>query len=106
MIQKGQVRITFDSYITSQNASSLTSDIPKLDDDDNDNGMQSGTELSMEKREGTYFGEWTLLGECIDSLHVVALGNVVCAVLTKEKFESVVGPLPKILEDGYRYVIN
>lgn len=97
MIQKGKVRITFDSYISSQNASSLMSDVQKLDED-----MQSGTQLSMEKSEGSYFGEWTLLGECIDSLNVVALGNVVCAVLTKEVFESVVGPLPKILQDGYR----
>ncbi|XP_071696768.1 protein phosphatase 2C and cyclic nucleotide-binding/kinase domain-containing protein [Rutidosis leptorrhynchoides] len=97
MIQKGQVRITFDSYISSQNATSLMSDSQKLDDD-----MQSGTELSMEKSEGSYFGEWTLLGECIDSLHVVALEDVVCAVLTKEKFESVIGPLPKILQDEYR----
>ncbi|GJV99632.1 protein phosphatase 2C and cyclic nucleotide-binding/kinase domain-containing protein [Tanacetum coccineum] len=99
MVQKGRVRITFDSYISSQNASSLMSDIQK--DDDND-GMNNGTELSMEKSEGTYFGEWTLFGECIDSLRVVALGNVVCAVLTKEKFESVVGPLPKFLQDEYR----
>lgn len=99
MVQKGQVRITFDSYISSQNASSLMSDIQK--DDDND-GMNNGTELSMQKSEGSYFGEWTLFGECIDSLRVVALGNVVCAVLTKEKFESVVGPLPKFLQDEYR----
>lgn len=96
MIQKGKVRISFDSYISSENASSLMSDIQKLDED-------SGAELSMEKNEGSYFGEWTLLGERIDSLNVVAVGNVVCAVLTKEKFESVVGPLPKILQDGYRY---
>ncbi|XP_076887528.1 protein phosphatase 2C and cyclic nucleotide-binding/kinase domain-containing protein-like isoform X2 [Bidens hawaiensis] len=95
MIQKGKVRISFDSYISSENASSLMSDIQKLDED-------SGAELSMEKNEGSYFGEWTLLGERIDSLNVVAVGNVVCAVLTKEKFESVVGPLPKILQDGYR----
>ncbi|KAI7739049.1 hypothetical protein M8C21_030326 [Ambrosia artemisiifolia] len=95
MIQKGKVRISFDSYINSENASSLMSDIQKLDED-------SGTELSMEKNEGSYFGEWTLLGECIDSLNVVALGDVVCAVLTKEKFESVVGPLSKIFQDGYR----
>ncbi|KAL8206162.1 hypothetical protein R6Q57_009713 [Mikania cordata] len=95
MIQKGKVRISFDSYISSENASSLMSDIQKLDED-------SGAELSMEKNEGSYFGEWTLLGECIDSLNIVALGNVLCAVLTKEKFESVVGPLPKILQDGYR----
>ncbi|XP_076946133.1 protein phosphatase 2C and cyclic nucleotide-binding/kinase domain-containing protein-like isoform X1 [Bidens hawaiensis] len=95
MIQKGKVRISFDSYISSENASSLMSDIQKLDED-------SGAELSMEKNEGSYFGEWTLLGERIDSLNVTALGNVVCAVLTKQKFESVVGPLPKILQDGYR----
>ncbi|KAI3810813.1 hypothetical protein L1987_20435 [Smallanthus sonchifolius] len=95
MIQKGKVRISFDSYISSENASSLMSDFQKLDED-------SGAGLSMEKNEGSYFGEWTLLGEHIDSLNVVALGNVVCAVLTKEKFESVVGPLPKFLQDGYR----
>ncbi|KAK9055041.1 hypothetical protein SSX86_026121 [Deinandra increscens subsp. villosa] len=95
MIQTGKVRISFDSYISSENASSLMSDTQNLDEN-------SGTELSMEKNEGSYFGEWTLLGECINSLNVVALGNVVCAVLTKEKFESVVGPLPKILQDGYR----
>nr|XP_043618741.1 protein phosphatase 2C and cyclic nucleotide-binding/kinase domain-containing protein [Erigeron canadensis] len=98
MIQKGQVRITFDSYISSQNASSLMSDAQKVDDDD----VPSGSQLSMEKTEGSYFGEWTLLGECIKSLHVIALENVVCAVLTKERFESVVGPLPKILQDEYR----
>ncbi|KAI3801950.1 hypothetical protein L1987_30069 [Smallanthus sonchifolius] len=95
MIQKGKVRISFDSYISSENASSLMSDFQKLDED-------SGAGSSMEKNEGSYFGEWTLLGERIDSLNVVALGNVVCAVLTKEKFESVIGPLPKILQDGYR----
>lgn len=91
MIQKGKVRITFDSYIRSQNATSLMSD-----------EMESGSELSMEKSEGGYFGEWTLLGECIDSLHIVALGDVVCAVLTKEKFELVVGPVSQALQDGYR----
>ncbi|KAM0061086.1 putative cGMP-dependent protein kinase AGC-PKA-PKG family [Helianthus debilis subsp. tardiflorus] len=97
MIQKGKVRISFNSYISSENASSLMSDIQKMDEESG-----SGTELSMEKNEGSYFGEWTLLGERIDSLNVVALGDVVCAVLTKEKFESVVGPLTKILQDGYR----
>lgn len=43
--------------------------------------------------EGGYFGEWTLLGEYVDSLHIVALGDVVCVVLTKEKFELVIGPV-------------
>ena len=42
---------------------------------------------------GGYFGEWTLLGEYVDSLHIVALGDVVCVVLTKEKFELVIGPV-------------
>lgn len=98
IIQKGQVRITFDSNVGSQNASSLVSENQKQDN----NLTRSSGEHSVEKTEGNYFGEWILLGECIDSLSVVALSNVVCAVLTKEKFESVVGPIAKISQDDYK----
>lgn len=95
MIQKGQVRIAFDAEsVRSQNASSLVPGYQKQDANNED--------LLVEKAEGSYFGEWTLLGEHIDSLNVTAVGNVVCAVLTKEKFESVVGPLPKISHDDYK----
>lgn len=71
----------------------------KIKQEDN---IQSNKEISVEKTEGSYFGEWMLLGEHIDSLSAVALGNVICVVLTKEKFESVVGPLAKLSQDDYK----
>nr|KYP66932.1 Protein phosphatase 2C and cyclic nucleotide-binding/kinase domain-containing protein [Cajanus cajan] len=95
IIQKGQVKITFDSdLLISPNAYSLKPDIQNEDD------VESRRELSIEKSEGSYFGEWALLGEHIGSLSAVAVGDVVCALLTKDKFESVIGSLQKIsLED-------
>ncbi|PSS01907.1 Inactive cyclic nucleotide-dependent protein kinase [Actinidia chinensis var. chinensis] len=95
IIQKGQVRITADvEVINKPNTGSLTSDKSKQDND-----MQRYKEFFVEKPEGSYFGEWTLLGENIGSVSAVAVGDVVCAVLTKEKFESVVGPLAKLSQD-------
>lgn len=101
IIQKGQVRITFDGdLISNSNVCSL-----KSDNQTEAENLQSSQELTMEKKEGTYFGEWALLGEHIDSLNAVAVGDVVCAVLTKEKFDSVVGPFTKISQDDQKYVI-
>ncbi|XP_024935418.1 protein phosphatase 2C and cyclic nucleotide-binding/kinase domain-containing protein isoform X2 [Ziziphus jujuba] len=98
IIQKGQVRITFDAeLISNPNVCSLKSDNQKEGEN-----LQSGQELSVEKKEGSYFGEWALLGEHIDSLSVVAVGDVVCAVLTKEKFDSVVGPFTKLSQDDQK----
>ncbi|XP_059634930.1 protein phosphatase 2C and cyclic nucleotide-binding/kinase domain-containing protein [Cornus florida] len=98
IIQKGQVRITFnEEVVNSHNVCSLVPDSEKQDDD-----MQNNKELSVEKAEGSYFGEWRLLGEHISSLNAVAVGDVVCAVLTKEKFDSVVGPLAKLSQDDHK----
>lgn len=65
---------------------------------------QSIHEYSVEKKEGGYFGEWVLLGENIGSLSAVAIGDVVCAIITKEKFDSAVGPLAKFSFDDIKYV--
>lgn len=101
IIQKGQVKITFDSdLLTSPNASSLKPDIQNEDGD-----VQSIGELSIEKPEGSYFGEWALLGENIGSLTAVAVGDVVCALLTKDKFESIVGSVQKISQEDLKYVL-
>ncbi|CAN4101418.1 unnamed protein product [Withania somnifera] len=97
IIQKGVVKITFDmDLVTFENASSLVCENQKQDDIQNKKGV------SIEKSEGSYFGEWTLLGEHIASLSVIAVGDVVCAILTKEKFDSVVGPLAKLSQDDLR----
>ncbi|KAL5572619.1 hypothetical protein UlMin_022216 [Ulmus minor] len=98
IIQKGQVKITFDAHIASSpNVCSL-----KFDNQNEVDNPPGSEELSVEKTEGSYFGEWTLLGEYIDSISAVAVGDVVCAVLTKEKFESVVGPLRKLSQDDQK----
>lgn len=95
VIQKGLVRITFGAeLLESQNVSSLASEITKEYDTE--------TEVSIEKEEGSYFGEWALLGELKDSLSAVAVGEVVCVVLTKEKFESAVGPLTNLADDTHK----
>lgn len=95
------MRITFDADLLSNaNVCSLKSDLHVEDD-----GTQSSKELSVEKSEGSYFGEWTLLGEHMGSLTAVAVDDVVCAILTKEKFDLVVGPLTKISHDDQKYVV-
>ena len=95
------MKISYDADLVGPNVSSLKSDHQKEGDN-----PQSGKELSVEKTEGSYFGEWTLLGEHVDSISAVAVGDVVCSVLTKENFESVVGPLRKLSQDDQKYVIN
>ncbi|XP_059431761.1 protein phosphatase 2C and cyclic nucleotide-binding/kinase domain-containing protein [Corylus avellana] len=98
IIQKGRVRITFDTdLLRNPNISSLMSDNQK-----ESSNFQSSLDLSVEKTEGSYFGEWALIGEDIGSLRAVAMGNVVCAVLMKAKFDSVVGPLTKLSQDDHK----
>ncbi|KAJ1375490.1 RmlC-like jelly roll fold, partial [Sesbania bispinosa] len=93
IIQKGRVKIAFDAdLLTSANASSLRPDIQNDDDD-----VQSRRELSIEKPEGSYFGEWALLGENIGSLTAVAVGDVVCALLTKDNLNQLLAPCKRFL---------
>lgn len=95
------MRITFDTdLLRNPNVSSLMFDNQK-----ESNNSQSSLELSVEKTEGSYFGEWALIGEDIGSLRAVAMGDVVCAVLLKGKFDSVVGPLTKLSQDDSKYVV-
>ncbi|KAK4757735.1 hypothetical protein SAY87_019036 [Trapa incisa] len=93
IIQKGLVRLTFNSKMfKNPNISSLKCDNLREDDIIDE-------EFSVEKAEGSYFGEWVLLGEQIGSLSAVAVGDVSCALLTKEKFVSVVGPLAHLSQE-------
>ncbi|KAM7259538.1 hypothetical protein ACFE04_015279 [Oxalis oulophora] len=96
IIQRGKAKITFDAeLLDNPNVSSLKfDDHQKEDDNSHTNDM-----LTVEKAEGSFFGEWVFLGEPIGSISAVAVGDVVCAVLTKEKFEYVVGPFAKISQN-------
>ncbi|KAJ7969566.1 putative Protein phosphatase 2c [Quillaja saponaria] len=100
IIQKGQVKITFNAdLLRSPNVCSL-----KPDNQNEDDNFHRCKELSVDKAEGSYFGEWALRGESIGSLSAVAMGDVVCAILTKENFESVLGPLAKLSQEDRRSV--
>ncbi|KAL5729115.1 cGMP-dependent protein kinase [Ranunculus cassubicifolius] len=98
IIQKGQVRITYDiDVMTNPNIDSLLPENSKQEDH-----TQSRKEVVVEKKEGSYFGEWALLGEQVGSLSAVAVGDVVCVLVTKEKFDSAVGPITKISQGNNR----
>lgn len=98
VVQKGMIKITYDiDALKNVNASSL---MPEYEEDDS----TPSNIWTVEKTEGSYFGEWTLLGEHVPQLHVVAVGDVECSILTKEKFDSVVGPLAKLSQDENKYV--
>ncbi|PIA64807.1 hypothetical protein AQUCO_00100346v1 [Aquilegia coerulea] len=92
IIQKGQVRICYDmDLISNPNIDSLLPETSKQE-----NHTQRKKEVVVEKTEGSYFGEWALLGEQVGSLSAVAVGDVVCVLVTKENFDSAVGPIAKI----------
>lgn len=98
IILKGAVRIVFDSDSeSSMNASSVLSENQNPSAD-----MQDDNELTVEKTEGYVFGERTLLGETVSSMRITAIDDVTCAILTKENFEIVVGPLAKLSQEDYK----
>lgn len=102
VIQKGQVEIKFNSdVLKSHHVSSLIPDSASQDGD-----LQDNLEMSIQKTEGSYFGEWALVGEELRSINVTAIGDVTCAVLSKEVFDAVVGPLTKLSQNDQKYVFS
>ncbi|GAA0174693.1 non-receptor serine/threonine protein kinase [Lithospermum erythrorhizon] len=102
IIQKGSVRIVFDKdSMRNVYASSFLSENQNQIAD-----MQDDNELSVEKTEGYFFGEWTLFDETVSSMKITAMDDVMCSILTKENFESVVGPLSKLLQEDYKSTEN
>ncbi|KAF5196151.1 phosphatase 2C and cyclic nucleotide-binding/kinase domain-containing protein [Thalictrum thalictroides] len=92
IIQKGQVRICYDmDLISNPNIDSLLPETSKQEDH-----TQKKKEVVVDKTEGSYFGEWALLGEQVGSVSAVAVGDVVCVLVTKENFDAAVGPIAKI----------
>ncbi|KAG1335056.1 protein phosphatase 2C and cyclic nucleotide-binding/kinase domain-containing protein [Cocos nucifera] len=97
IIQKGRVRLTYKPEAMSPNictflSAHLSQGIHNQEQD----------EHVVEMTEGSYFGEWTLLGEHISLFRAVSVGDVVCAVITKEKFDSVIGPLSRFSQEDHK----
>ncbi|GAB2236930.1 hypothetical protein Droror1_Dr00026812 [Drosera rotundifolia] len=83
IIRSGHVRINFrDGILRNPKVQSLVS----YDEDKNDALQNEGP--SIEKSNGSYFGERALLGVEINQLNAVAVGNVVCSILLKERMSS------------------
>ncbi|XP_072985418.1 protein phosphatase 2C and cyclic nucleotide-binding/kinase domain-containing protein isoform X2 [Typha latifolia] len=94
IIRKGRVRLRYSPDLLSPNVcSTLYSHL-----DQGHHTLDNGDHV-IEMAEGNHFGEWALIGESTSSLTVVSIGDVICAVITKEKFDSVVGPLSKLPQD-------
>lgn len=99
IIQKGQVEIRYNPEQFDPSAFSLLS--AHLESGDH---SQQDKEHVVKMSEGSHFGEWVLLGESINFLTVVSIGEVVCSVITKEKFDSTVGHLPKVLPEDRKLI--
>lgn len=73
----------------------------------NHEAMNEGDELLQQGeikvvKEGSCFGDWVLMGEPSCPITAVASGDVECWVITKEKFEAVVGSLHEIVQDDLK----
>ncbi|KAK8970253.1 Protein phosphatase 2C and cyclic nucleotide-binding/kinase domain-containing protein [Platanthera guangdongensis] len=95
IIQKGLVRLSYLPDASSPIASHIfSSDLEQRAK------IQDNNEYVMELTEGSHFGEWILLGESVVSLSASSVGEVVCLIITKEKFDSAVESVLKLpLED-------
>jgi hypothetical protein len=56
----------------------------------------------VEIDEGGHFGEWALIGESI-TFTAISVGDVICSTITKEKFDLIVGSLPKLPQADSKY---
>lgn len=59
-------------------------------------------ESSRVVKAGSCFGEWVLLGESSPLVAATALSDVECWVITKAKFEALIGSLQEIIQDDKR----
>ncbi|KAL6877496.1 hypothetical protein ACP4OV_012711 [Aristida adscensionis] len=92
IIQRGRVRLLLA-------ADQMNSDVWNLISTETNQvqrSLENGNYV-IEIDEGGHFGEWALIGETI-SLTALSVGDVTCSTITKEKFDSIVGPLPKLAQ--------
>jgi CRP-like cAMP-binding protein len=93
IVQHGEVELTYHSELDSGLATW------KILSHDTEWEDLNESQKYLRRKGGSYFGEQVLLGEKINSITAVAIGNVVCLMITKEKFDSVVGPFHRISQD-------
>ncbi|XP_062218850.1 protein phosphatase 2C and cyclic nucleotide-binding/kinase domain-containing protein isoform X2 [Phragmites australis] len=90
IIQRGHVRLILAEDQMNSDSWDLISSETKQIQRSQENGN-----YVVEIDEGGHFGEWALIGETI-SFTAISVGDVTCSTIAKEKFNSIVGPLPKL----------
>ncbi|EES04932.1 protein phosphatase 2C and cyclic nucleotide-binding/kinase domain-containing protein [Sorghum bicolor] len=90
VIQRGRVRL----FLATGEMTSDTWDLISAQTKQAQSSRENGNYV-VEIDEGGHFGEWSLIGETI-AFTAIAVGDVTCSTITKEKFDSIVGPLPKL----------
>ncbi|KAL5211672.1 hypothetical protein ABZP36_022519 [Zizania latifolia] len=90
IIQRGRVKLNLAADKVNSDAWDLLSSQTKLVQPSQEDGN-----YVFEINEGGHFGEWALFAETI-ACTAVSVGDVTCSTIAKEKFDSIVGPLPKV----------
>jgi len=96
VIQRGRVRL----ILAADQMNSDTWDLVSAQTKQAQSSQQNDNYV-VEIDEGGHFGEWALIGETI-SFTAIAVGDVTCSTIAKEKFDTIVGPLPKLSQADAR----
>ncbi|CAN6251208.1 unnamed protein product [Urochloa humidicola] len=96
VIQRGRVRLILPADQMNSDTWDLISAQTKQAQSSQENGN-----YVVDIDEGGHFGEWTLIGETI-TFTAIAVGDVTCSSIAKEKFDTIVGPLPKVSQADSR----
>jgi CRP-like cAMP-binding protein len=90
IIQRGRVKLKLAADQVNSDAWDLLSSQTKVAQSSREDGN-----YVFEIDEGGHFGEWALFGETI-AFTAMSVGDVTCSTIAKEKFDSIIGPLPKV----------
>ncbi|RLM79786.1 protein phosphatase 2C and cyclic nucleotide-binding/kinase domain-containing protein [Panicum miliaceum] len=96
VIQRGRVRL----ILAADQMNSDTWDLVSAQTKQAQSSQQNDNYV-VEIDEGGHFGEWALIGETI-SFTAIAVADVTCSTIAKEKFDTIVGPLPKLSQADAR----
>ncbi|KAF3333162.1 protein phosphatase 2C and cyclic nucleotide-binding/kinase domain-containing protein isoform X1 [Carex littledalei] len=95
IVRKGQVSLRYNPGLMSPDACGiLDSNLKRWNHSQEKNG-----EILVSIPEGGHFGEWALLGDCVNSLTAVSIGSVVCSVINKEIFDEIAGPVSSFQQE-------
>ncbi|KAJ4770180.1 Protein kinase family protein [Rhynchospora pubera] len=98
IVRKGQVTLRYNPGLMNPDACGILDlHLKRWDHSQEKNG-----EILVSVLEGGYFGEWALLNDSVSSLTAISIGDVVCLVINKEKFDEIAGPISLFPEEDVK----